>query len=77
MPLSRIIADAERLSHDPEIQDESISIDGERRPVVGVGEGPRTDSQAGDDAPLTAAEIMTLAANTDVDRDIEAETPRD
>ena len=29
------------------------------------------------DAPLTADEIMTLAANTDPNRDIEAETPRD
>lgn len=29
------------------------------------------------DAPLTADEIMTLAANTDPNRDMEAETPRD
>ena len=35
------------------------------------------DEQASDDAPLTADEIMTLAANTDPNRDIEAETPRD
>ncbi len=35
---------------------------------------PENDEQ---DAPLTADEIMTLAANTDPNRDIEAETPRD
>ena len=29
------------------------------------------------DAPLTADEIMTLAANRDENRDMEAETPRD
>lgn len=33
-----------------------------------------TDEQ---DAPLTADEIMRLAANRDENRDIEAETPRD
>lgn len=36
-----------------------------------------TSSNDAMDAPLTTYEIMTLAANTDVDRDIEAETPRD
>lgn len=35
------------------------------------------DEQASDDAPLTADEIMTLAANTDPNRDAEEETPRD
>ena len=33
--------------------------------------------QASDDAPLTADEIMTLAANRDENRDMEAGTPRD
>lgn len=38
---------------------------------------PLADEQASDDAPLTADEIMTLAANRDENRDMEAETPRD
>jgi hypothetical protein len=38
---------------------------------------PLDDEQASDDAPLTADEIMTLAANRDENRDMEAGTPRD
>ena len=37
----------------------------------------RSQHGLSDDAPLTADEIMTLAANTDPNRDMEAETPRD
>lgn len=75
MPLSRIIADAERLAQDPEIQAESVSPAGERLPVPPVPPAP-TDTPA-DDAPLSMQEIMTMAANTDPNRDAEAETPRD
>lgn len=80
MPLSRIIADAERLAQDPEIQAESVSPAGERLPVPPVSPAPSgtpADDAPDDDAPLSTQEIMTMAANTDPNRDAEAETPRD
>ncbi|WP_288266333.1 XRE family transcriptional regulator [uncultured Bifidobacterium sp.] len=76
MPLSRIIADAERLAQDPEIQAESVSPAGERRPVLSVSPADTVPS-ADDDAPLSTQEIMAMAANKDHNRDLEAETPRD
>lgn len=76
MPLSRIIADAERLAQDPEIQAESASPAGERRPVLSVSPAD-TVPPADDDAPLSTQEIMAMAANKDHNRDLEAETPRD
>lgn len=75
MPLSRIIADAERLAQDPEIQAESVSPAGERRPVLSVS--PADTVPPADDAPLSTQEIMAMAANKDHNRDLEAETPRD
>lgn len=80
MPLSRIIADAERLAQDPEIQAESVSPAGERLPVPPVSPAPAdtpADDAPDDDAPLSTQEIMTMAANKDPNRDAEAETPRD
>ena len=76
MPLSRIIADAERLAQDPEIQAESVSPAGERRPVLSVSPADIVPS-ADDDAPLSNEEIMAMAANKDPNRGLEAETPRD
>ena len=76
MPLSRIIADAERLAQDPEIQAESVSPAGERRPVLSVSPADIVPS-ADDDAPLSNEEIMARAANKDPNRGLEAETPRD
>ena len=75
MPLSRIIADAERLAQDPEIQAESVSPAGERRPVLSVSPADIVPS-ADDDAPLSNEEIMAMAANKDPNRGLEAETPR-
>ena len=76
MPLSRIIADAERLAQDPEIQAESVSPAGERRPVLSVSPADIVPP-ADDDAPLSNEEIMAMAANKDPNRGLEAETPRD
>ena len=76
MPLSRIIADAERLAQDPEIQAESVSPAGERRPVLSVSPADIVPS-ADDDAPLSNEEIMAMAANKDPNSGLEAETPRD
>ena len=76
MPLSRIIADAERLAQDPEIQAESVSPAGERRPVLSVSPADIVPS-ADDDAPLSNEEIMAMAANKDPNRGLEAKTPRD
>ena len=76
MPLSRIIADAERLAQDPEIQAESVSPAGERRPVLSVSPADIVPS-ADDDAPLSNEEFMAMAANKDPNRGLEAETPRD
>ena len=76
MPLSRIIADAERLAQDPEIPAESVSPAGERRPVLSVSPADIVPS-ADDDAPLSNEEIMAMAANKDPNRGLEAETPRD
>lgn len=58
---------------------ESVSPAGERLPVPPVSPAP-ADTPADttdDDAPLSTQEIMTMAANTDPNRDAEAETPRD
>lgn len=78
MPLSHIIADAERLAQDPEIQAESVSPAGERRPVVGVDEGPTTTAQVTDDLIDRIAahpEDYDVAANRDPNARFEAETP--
>lgn len=78
MPLSRIIADAERLAQDPEIQAESASPAGERRPVA--GEGPTMTAQVTDDLIDRIAahpEDYDVAANKDPNKTLEAETPRD
>lgn len=78
MPLSRIIADAERLAQDPEIQAESASPAGERRPVA--GEGSTTTAQVTDDLIDRIAahpEDYDVAANKDPNKTLEAETPRD
>lgn len=59
---------------------ESVSPAGERLPVVGVGEGPTTDSQAGDgliDRIAAHPEDYDVAANMDPNKTLEAETPRD
>lgn len=59
---------------------ESVSPAGERLPVVGVDEGPTTDSQAGDDLIDRIAahhEDYDVAANRDPNKTLEAETPRD
>ncbi|WP_152571399.1 hypothetical protein [Bifidobacterium thermacidophilum] len=59
---------------------ESVSPAGERLPVPPVSPAPSgtpADDAPDDDAPLSAQEIMTMAANTDPNRDAEAETPRD
>lgn len=59
---------------------ESVSPAGERLPVVGVDEGPTTDSQAGDDLIDRIAahpEDYDVAANSDPSKTLEAETPRD
>lgn len=74
--LRRIIADAERLAQDPEIQAESVSPAGERLPVLSVSPADIVPS-ADDDAPLSNEEIMAMAANKDPNRGLEAETPRD
>ena len=76
MPLSRIIADAERLAQDPEIQAESDSPAGERRPVA--GEGSTTTAQVTDDLIERIAahpEDYDMAANKDPNARFEAETP--
>ena len=70
MPLSHIIADAERLAQDPEIQAESASPAGERRPVDGA------DEQLADDI-ASNPDLYDLAANRDKNKELEAETPRD
>lgn len=73
--LRRIIARADEIE-----AAESVSPAGERLPVVGVDEGPTTDSQAGDDLIERIAahpEDYDVAANKDPNKTLEAETPRD
>ena len=49
-----------------------------RRIIARAAAIENTPQEADDqDAPLTAAEAMTLAANRDPNRDMEEETPRD
>lgn len=60
---------------------ESVSPAGERLPVppespAGTPAGTPADT-TDDDAPLSMQEIMTMAANKDPNRGLEAETPRD